>query len=64
MKNRFVSLFLILAGLAVSGIHSAALDGVIDFYELYDNPEAHVSLKGKLTTVGIDGEMFGKMCKN
>ncbi|EDV42913.1 uncharacterized protein Dana_GF16784 [Drosophila ananassae] len=50
MKNRFVSLFLILAGLAVSGIHSAALDGVIDLYKLYDNPEAHVSLKGKLTT--------------
>ncbi|KAH8334932.1 hypothetical protein KR074_006716 [Drosophila pseudoananassae] len=50
MKKRFASLFLILAGLAVSGTHSAALDGVIDFYKLYDNPEAHVSLKGKLTT--------------
>ncbi|KAH8295079.1 hypothetical protein KR018_006879 [Drosophila ironensis] len=39
----------ILAILAV-GINSSTLEGAIDFYKLYDNPEAHVSLKEKLTT--------------
>ncbi|KAH8340860.1 hypothetical protein KR059_008356, partial [Drosophila kikkawai] len=40
---------IILAGLA-AGSYAAAIEAPIDFYKLYDNPEAHVSLKGKLTT--------------
>ncbi|KAH8382221.1 hypothetical protein KR009_002449 [Drosophila setifemur] len=49
MKSKFVCSFLILAVLTVAA-NSAAIEGPIDFYKLYDNPEAHVSLKDKLTT--------------
>ncbi|XP_016950983.1 lipase 3 [Drosophila biarmipes] len=47
--GRSTGSLLILAVLVV-GVYSAALEGPIDFYKLYDNPEAHVSLKGKATT--------------
>ncbi|XP_017052382.1 lipase 3 [Drosophila ficusphila] len=47
--NRFTVGFLILGAL-ILGVYSAALDGPIDFYKLYDNPEAHISLKEKKTT--------------
>jgi len=49
--RRSTASLLILAVLLV-GVYSAAIEGPIDFYKLYDNPEAHISLKGKATTVG------------
>jgi len=50
--NRFTGSLLVLVALAV-GVYSAAIDGPIDFYKLYDNPEAHISLKSKITTVSL-----------
>jgi len=51
IMRRSTASLLILAVLLV-GVYSAAIEGPIDFYKLYDNPEAHISLKGKATTVG------------
>ncbi|EDW34025.1 GL22025 [Drosophila persimilis] len=52
MKSPIFRQLLILIGLAVA-TYSAAIDGpvgAIDFYQLYDNPEAHIGLKDRLTT--------------
>ncbi|XP_062126767.1 lipase 3-like [Drosophila sulfurigaster albostrigata] len=52
MQNRFL-LALVFSVVAVGVLQSVALNirtPDIDFYKLYNNPEAHVSLKGRRTT--------------
>ncbi|BFF88789.1 lipase 3 [Drosophila madeirensis] len=52
MKKIILRHLLILIGLAV-GSYSPSIDvptGVIDFYQLYDNPEAHIRVRDRLTT--------------
>ncbi|SPP89714.1 lipase 3 [Drosophila guanche] len=52
MKKIIFRHLLILIGLAM-GSYAPSIDGptgVIDFYQLYDNPEAHIRVRDRLTT--------------